>query len=195
MTAPNKKKEFISITGVKLSDLNIDTLRDINIIPSLENNTKKITATLNGEPVCFYEEGSVELPTQGSDLTNLFNHLPLDKVRRYFSQLITEPNKKGEPFLTQEQLDLFIKRAFLKDSMIAKIALNATFKESGFIISLFYNFYALSTFHIKAPQGERQKYQDLLRNNFLEYDKVKAIDSNFYNKSKRVWPLTNYNQL
>ena len=113
--------------------------------------------------------------------------MPLEVARKHFKKLTINKSKgNNEPFLTNVQLDLFIKQAFEENIEIEKLTLNlAPYKEKLFLVKLFYQFYELGIEYEGTSQCQ-DKYIRLLTDNFTNWD-YDNIKNNFGNKVQKVW--------
>lgn len=124
-------------------------------------------------------------------IENHFNTMPLSEVKRYFSQLTTEKSKNGKSFLSREDVNRFIARAFVGATYLPKLELNLANGEKQFVWSLFYNYYVRCTTNYQYEINSRckDKYIDLLSDNFTNFTR-QQIANNFHKEVGRKWPLT-----
>ena len=113
---------------------------------------------------------------------NIFNSMPLDEVRRWFMQLADNNSTNGKPFLTPEQVEQFIERAFLGHTNIPDLTFNVADGERTSITKLFYLFYQRCTndYAIEPTKHCKEKYVRLLTDHFTNY-KYKTVFSTFNN--------------
>lgn len=116
-------------------------------------------------------EASTEEPQQ-QELENKFNGMPLNKVIEFFKPLTTELSKNGKPYLTQNQFQAFINRAFCGDLSEEKQTFNVAPKgDKGFLCKRFVLFYNESTnsknwYDTNPTQA---KYISLISDNFKNW--------------------------
>jgi len=109
----------------------------------------------------------------------------------FFNRLTTQRSRRdNKPFLSEEQFNEFIVRAFLKEQSAQKQTLNVGNREKGFIVKLFYDFYYKEALYYDAEHYTRETYIKLLTDNFTNwtYDQIK---NNFKNTVKREWASVN----
>ena len=115
---------------------------------------------------------------------NEFNNAPLIAVRNYFMQLAAPAGKREVAFLTPDQVDIFIRKAFLNEGWQPEQKLNVGKRDQVCVRSLFYKFYTDCTTKESIAMGIegtiqcKDKYVRLLTDNFTNYDKEK-IEQNF----------------
>jgi hypothetical protein len=103
---------------------------------------------------------------------NIFNpSMPLEEVRRWFTKLANTSSKNGSPFLTVEQVDQFVKRAFEGESFADKLSMNTKNGDKGTVIGLFHSYYIYCVTHKTNmgkidPVASREKYIRLLTDHF-----------------------------
>ncbi|MBK6526240.1 MAG: hypothetical protein IPG07_12225 [Crocinitomicaceae bacterium] len=113
--------------------------------------------------------------------------IEMKKVIEHFTPLTTKLSKNNSPFLTEQQLISFLKRAFLFDLTQPKQKINFATTEKGFVIKRFYEFYALV---LKDYAGYRatDPYIKMLTENFSNLGTYESIKSAFkQGKTKQVW--------
>jgi hypothetical protein len=101
--------------------------------------------------------------------------IPMTIVVNHFKSLTTRKSKNGKPFLNEEQLILFLRKAFL-DHDFPKQILNAGYGQKLRIIKIFREFYDIAV----NDHGEKHKlkpYIKLVSENFedWDYDSVEAL--------------------
>jgi hypothetical protein len=117
---------------------------------------------------------------------NFIKGMPMEKVINHFEIMTKNKSKNGSPYLTTEQLILFLQRAFLNDTKIPKQRFNLANGEKGFVIKRFYDFfvYAVTQYN---ELNNKKKYIELLSDNFDNWE-YKSIVSLFKpNKTKKKW--------
>lgn len=128
---------------------------------------------------------NLENSLQNYEGENLFcSSMPIKKAVEHFSKF-EELNKNKKPFLTKEQLDLFIRKAFYKQPDIQKQRFNYNSdRENGLIISHFHKFYSLALNEDFENSSQcRDKYIKLLCDNFTNWD-FEKVKQNFSKKYK-----------
>lgn len=118
---------------------------------------------------------------------NKFNIMPIKEVEEYFSKLYKRVSKNGLPFLEQKMVDIFIKKAFLKEENTEKLTLNYFKGEKYFVWKLFYDYYLLCTDVINGIERGKQcrdKYIKLMTDNFTNFT-FEEVKANF-NRSSEV---------
>ncbi|GAB3969554.1 hypothetical protein GCM10028806_15960 [Spirosoma terrae] len=123
---------------------------------------------------------------------NQFNNMPMRDVEKWFMQLSKRQNKQGELILTENEIDHFIRRAFLNTDLPK---LNANYGNGGKwnFIRIFYEFYEKCTSGreiIDDRPNIRDEYIKLLINNFegFSFDEVKENFAKSKN-SGQTWKL------
>lgn len=112
--------------------------------------------------------------------------MPLNFAREHFKVLTLTDSNNKDKFLTDEQFEKFIQRAFMGEKKVRKQEINFTTRENQFVVSRFYEFYTESVKSYFESQQTRDKFIKLLTDNFKnwEYEKVKL---NFNKPVKRKW--------
>jgi hypothetical protein len=129
---------------------------------------------------------------------NIFNNLDIETVRKFFHRLVDKKGKGKESFLTENQLNLFINRAFLGDMSILPIEMTTHHGDAVWIRSLFYIFYKMCTLNKLEPQKKNlpKKYQNLLKDNFTDFGSENDASNNFYFKDEgNIWDLNPYSKI
>ena len=110
-------------------------------------------------------------PPATDERKNVFNAMPLDEVRRWFIQLAETNSKNGRPFLTAEQVEQFIDRAFCGKSFEEELFINVPNGDKANVVGLFHKFYTHCINH-KTGKGKidrnatAERYIELLTNHF-----------------------------
>ena len=132
-----------------------------------------------------------------SKAKNKFNGVPLSNVYKFFLNLTKVKDKKKECILSEEGVQNFIRRAFLRELEVAKPTLNSWLVES-LIIGLFHRFYTQCSDHKSMhgaydckPHLTHGEYAKLLYEHFTNYENkdLAAVLSNF--KKHDRWNNTN----
>ena len=128
------------------------------------------------------------------DKENVFNEMHLNKVRTWFIQL-TKKKSLGNsmPFLTEQQFNLFVDKAFCKNDSIGMITANLANGELEIMGALFYNYYEKCKHLGFVAKGHQKAYVGLLTENFTNYSHLKdSLYTNFtkYGDRKSAWDNT-----
>jgi len=130
-----------------------------------------------------------KLISKYKDAENKFcKNMPMDFPIEHFARLTTN-NSGGDdnPYLTDDQFEAFIRRAFLKEKGIEKQTLNVGRGEKGHIVGAFYQFYQQSANH-DSSHYKKAPYIRVLRDNFTNwtFDQI----TNFRYTSEKKWTNT-----
>jgi hypothetical protein len=126
-----------------------------------------------------------EVQIKPIELPNTFcKSMPLRIPREHFKKLTTEKSKNGHPFLTNEQLDLFIERAFCGNTTIPKQKINKANREKLLVQSLFYDFYNNYCMDYFSTMQCQDDFIKLLTDNFEGWD-FQNVKNNFTPKTKK----------
>jgi hypothetical protein len=112
--------------------------------------------------------------------------MPLSKVKEHFKVFTEKNSKNNKPFLTTEQLNLFLEKAFHGKATVEKQAFNYAKREKLFIVKRFYQFYLIAVRDYESISQCQPKYIKLLTDNFINWE-YKSVKNNFGNKVKRDW--------
>jgi tetratricopeptide (TPR) repeat protein len=165
------------------------------IINSYEGNIVKDISQLNKTDKIFTktyqaDENLRSTSDKSNELrkimcTSFSDKLELKTAISYFEVLKTRVSEgNSEPFLTDEQFELFINVAFRSGKLERKIRINQKPRgERMLITKVFYTFYTETYEELFGFQKNRDKYIELLTDNFLGF-KFKNIKNNF-NKNTR----------
>jgi hypothetical protein len=123
---------------------------------------------------------------KGDEINQKFDCIDLTIIRAFFLSLTTTNNKSGEPYLSIEQLNTFIERAFKGNKNLPKVKFNALYGEYTQIIYLFYIFYTISVQHeaLGSRSVIKLKYQKLLTDNFENFGTMNHVRDNFHKAPK-----------
>jgi hypothetical protein len=124
-----------------------------------------------------------------SDYTNIFQKsMPFKIAVNHFKIFTTTNSKNGEPFLTTDQLDIFIKKAFCGTPDLPKQTFNQMPKGEKFIIQYrFREFYEKHWEYFGTGQVQ-EKFIELLTDNFTDWD-YQNVRNNFKTKPKKTIQL------
>lgn len=127
-----------------------------------------------------------EVQIKPIELPNTFcKSMPLRIPKEHFKKLTIKKSKNGQPFLTNEQFDLFIERAFCGNTTIPKQKMNQAPKGDKLLIQnefyYFYNNYCFDYFHTMQCQDTFIK---LLTDNFEGWD-FQNVKNNFTPKTQK----------
>jgi len=121
---------------------------------------------------------------------NIFcKSMPLEVPIKHFKVLTERKSKNGKPFLSTDQFNSFIDKAFKGKQNLKKERFNLANREKLFIVKRFYQFYLLAT---NTEQGyentlqSKPKYIKLLSDNFTNWN-YESLKHNFGNKVKPEW--------
>lgn len=120
---------------------------------------------------------------------NKFNSpMPLLTVRKYFMQLSNSPRKNRGAFLTPDEVNLFVRRAFVKEKGIGEMTLKVGPKDQLYVWKIFYQLYDYCLLnHYEDTSQCREDYIRLLTDNFTNYDFDKVRANFGSGKCKRSW--------
>tara|TARA_R110002050_G_scaffold4573_2_gene22157 strand:- start:69017 stop:70120 length:1104 start_codon:yes stop_codon:yes gene_type:complete len=121
--------------------------------------------------------------------TNIFQKsMPFKIAVNHFKIFTTTNSKNGEPFLTKDQLDIFIKKAFCGIPDLPKQTFNQMPKGEKFIIQYrFREFYEKHWEYFGTGQVQ-EKFIELLTDNFTDWD-YQNVRNNFKTKPKKTIQL------
>ena len=120
---------------------------------------------------------------------NTANHfcqsMPLNKAREHFKVFTEKNSKNKKPFLTVEQFNSFIDRAFNGKIDVPKQKFNQIPKGEKLLIqAVFYEFYNTYCFEYFNTMQCQEKFIKLLTDNFDGWD-YKNVKENFNPKAKK----------
>tara|TARA_R110002051_G_C8744325_1_gene499492 strand:+ start:1454 stop:2485 length:1032 start_codon:yes stop_codon:yes gene_type:complete len=120
------------------------------------------------------------------DYTNVFKKsMPIKVATTHFNKLTEKNSKNGSPFLTLEQLDVFIKKAFCGVPDLPKQTFNQSPSGEKLMIQyVFREFYDVNWFYFGTGQVQ-DKFIALLTENFTDWD-YKNVRNNFHIKPKNT---------
>lgn len=116
--------------------------------------------------------------TEEKYFTSFCPAMPIEFPTEYFSWFLRQKSKNGKPYLTQEELDNFIEKAFMGTKNIEKIRINFAWGEKAIIIDKFFQFWQLSKEKTYEKSKTRKKYISLLADNFQGFSN-KVVADNF----------------
>jgi hypothetical protein len=120
------------------------------------------------------------------DRFNVFcKSMPLSIPKDHFKVFTENNSKNGKPFLTAEQLDAFIDRAFCGNTNLQKIRFNLDSREISAIRYVFYQFYNTYYFEYFETLQCRPAFIRLLTDNFEGWD-FETVNENFNKKPKKT---------
>lgn len=121
------------------------------------------------------------------DEVNVFREtMPLSIPKEHFKVLTVKNSKNGKPFLTQDQFDTFINRAFLGKFDLPKLKFNQAPKGEKLKIQyLFRQFYENYCFEYFDTGQTQNVFIALLTENFTGWD-FKNVKDNFKTKPKKL---------
>lgn len=121
------------------------------------------------------------------DRENIFcKKMPLDIPKEHFKILTEKNSKNGEPFLTQDQFNNFINRAFCGKTDLPLQKFNQAPKGEKLKIQyLFYQFYENYCFEYFNTGQTKDVFIKLLTENFIGWD-YENVHDNFNTKPKKT---------
>ena len=121
-----------------------------------------------------------------NDFINIFQKsMPIELAVSHFKKLTENNSKNGRPFLTEEQLDVFIKKAFCGVPDLTKQTFNQAHRGEKFIIQyVFREFYDTNWFYFGTGQVQ-DKFIKLLTENFTDWD-YENVRNNFSKKPTKT---------
>lgn len=132
------------------------------------------------------ETNSTELETIKNSKNKFLVGMPMQDVVQHFLPLTKVKSKNGNPFLTERQLNLFLKRAFLMDTKVPKQTFNVTGGDKGFVVLRFYEFFSLTV--AKYNEYNRKgKYIELIDNNFTNWRRSTIATFFKSGRTKQKW--------
>lgn len=129
------------------------------------------------------------LPPHQTNIENLENKfcqsMPMSIPKEHFNIFTIRLSKNGKSFLTNEQFDLFIERAFNGNDSIPKQRFNQSPKGEKLLIqSVFYEFYDTYCFDYFTTMQCQETFIKLLTDNFEGWD-YKNVKDNFKPKTEK----------
>lgn len=125
---------------------------------------------------------------KSNEVNNQFNSMPIERVKNHFMQLVLAKNKINQPFLSKENLEIFIQKCLVEDKKLeTKLKLNFYHGEKGFIINVFHKFYTDSQVEYENSNSV-DKYVQLLADNFEQFvfEKIKPNFHKYKEKELKV---------
>lgn len=132
--------------------------------------------------------GACVTKSKAKIINTFCNSMPLNIPKEHFKVFtISNSKNKNSPFLSIEQFNSFIEKAFTGKTELPKQTFNlAPHKEKLYIIKRFYEFYLIAVKDFEKTSQCKEKYIKLLSDNFINWD-YEQIKNNFGNKVKRDW--------
>ena len=146
----------------------IETTPVVEKVTSITEKTVEIVEDLKVEDGALEEEEIVPLPI---GFTQIECRGSKEQITAYFSVLAKELNKNGEPFMTQQNVDLLIRKNFSVFGAPASgkyFEINLTQRQKGVLIYFVYQFYL--KYEIEQI-GTKGKYVNFLIWNFELFKK------------------------
>ncbi|TAI48469.1 hypothetical protein [Flagellimonas allohymeniacidonis] len=112
----------------------------------------------------------------------LIPKISIKEVFDFFEILTKSTNKEGIPYLTEEQLIIFIQGTFIKRNPV-KQKFNGAPDNKKDVRSVFYRFYKNSTIKESKQAGLRQKYYDILDKSFFGFNETDWKEFNKQNSN------------
>ena len=163
-----------------------------NQIEHLMNDYEPIRKALSDHPSYYTSKLSPSTPSANKTEKNVFNSMPLDEVRKWFTQLVESNSKNGNTFLTSENVDIFIDRAFGGELFAEKLSINEKIGDKANVIGLFHLFYTYCITHQSGrgkidPNATAEKYIRLITDYFDNWT-FEQVKNNF--RSGGNWKRT-----
>lgn len=161
--------------------------RSISLITDLQNESLKGRRSL----ITPMDSRNLNIETLVDKYYGSINQfckkMPLEQVIDHFRVFANKKSKNGKPFLTLEQLDLFIQRAFVENKIIECQKFNFTRGEKQPIINRFHELYQKAVLEgWESNQHCQDKYVKLISENFSNWDYNK-LKQNFRDKRNYDW--------
>lgn len=174
------KESLFSIDyQILISHFNETILNDLLSSFEIMNETfKEITPLLETKPR--------RLDKPENEQPNTFcPKMPLSIPKEHFKVLTDKKSKNGQPFLSNEQFDLFIERAFCGNAETPKQKMNQAPKGEKLLIqTVFYEFYDNYCFDYFQTMQCQDAFIKLLTDNFDGWD-FQNVKNNFTPKTKK----------
>lgn len=183
------KKTFLNIDyQIFIAHFNETISNDLLSSFEIINETfKEIAPLIQDKTTNSQPNKEQKIERKNESVINVFCKLmPLEIPIEHFKVFVKTKSKNGNLFLTNEQLNSFIERAFEGNNKIEKQTLNCTNREKLFLVKRFYQFYTLVVSDYEKTTQCKEKYIKLLTDNFTNWD-FENIKDNFTNKVKRDW--------
>lgn len=120
------------------------------------------------------------------DYTNIFHKsMPIKTAVNHFTIFTISKSKNGKPFLTKDQLDIFIRKAFCGISDLPKQTFNQIPKGEKFKIQYVFREFYNNYFQYFNTGQVQDEFIKLLTENFTGWE-FKNIKNNFNLKSKKT---------
>ena len=125
-------------------------------------------------------------PKEENPLENKFNTLDIEKVIKHFKPLTTK-KIKDDPWMTDEDFDIFIRRSFCEEENLSKPKIKIGHGKKYAVVTLFYKFYEFCDSENYTENNKKEPYLSLLKGAFETTTFDNVILSNFKVKSKYSW--------
>jgi hypothetical protein len=119
-------------------------------------------------------------------LENKFNTLDIEEVIKHFKPLTTK-KVKNEPWMTDKDFDIFIRRSFCKEKDLSKPKIKIFNGKKYAVVTLFYKFYELCYGENITENNKKEPFLILLKEAFETTAFDNVIRSNFKVKHKYPW--------
>jgi len=188
LEATNEIIDFLNRTGALKKSLDIPSSKSFKNLKKFSKSKKEYfrdALFLNEER----KKSNIEAPKifgVYNDYTNIFQKsMPIDEAVSHFKKLTENNSKNGSPFLTTEQLDIFIRKAFCGVKDLPKQTFNqAPSGEKSIIQYVFREFYDANWDYFGTGQVQ-DKFIKLLTENFTDWD-YKNVRNNFSKSPKKT---------
>jgi hypothetical protein len=144
------------------------------------------TSTSEGSPISNSGQQKKEKPKEENPLENKFNTLDIEEVIKHFKPLTTK-KIKNEPWMTDEDFDIFIRRSFCEEENLSKPKIKIGHGKKYAVVTLFYKFYEFCDSENYTENNKKEPYLSLLKGAFETTTFDNVILSNFKVKSKYSW--------
>ncbi|MGO4917898.1 hypothetical protein [Maribacter spongiicola] len=188
LEATNEIIDFLNRTGALKMSLDIPSSKSFENLKKFSKSKKEFyrdTHFINKKQKRSFTEEPDNCYTY-KDYTNIFQKsMPIDVAVSHFKKLTENNSKNGRPFLTKEQLDVFIRKAFCGVQDLPKQKFNQAPKgEKSIIQHVFREFYDANWDYFGTGQVQ-DKFIKLLTENFTDWD-YKNVRNNFSKSPKKT---------
>lgn len=162
--------------------IKIDSLVNVSAFQNIQNNTTHSLIETNQTTIPELDKSKKE--SEQKIPVNIFcPKMGLDIPKKHFKVFTENLSKNGKPFLTEEQLNNFIKRAFSGNKNIPKLKFNNGSKQRSLIQWEFYDFYFNNCETFFYTMQRQSDFIKILTENFEGWE-YKKVQSNFKPKTK-----------
>lgn len=188
LKAANEITNFLNRSGALRMSLDIPSSKSFENLKEFSKVKKEFyrdTYFINMEQKKSLTEEPDNFDTY-KDYINIFQKsMPIDVAVSHFKKLTENNSKNGSPFLTTEQLDIFIRKAFCGVQDLPKQTFNqAPSGEKSIIQYVFREFYDTNWDYFGTGQVQ-DKFIKLLTENFTDWD-YENVRNNFSKIPKKT---------